>query len=140
LSNLSNGGFPLPNRNFRHSSQLYILILVVAHLLLISCDSQAQFPEQVSRTYKAEKDYVSLAVLSGHLYTGMEQAEVVKLLGKPDYSPVSGQYYYSSDRRETVLHGKKEMRIPVGLIIDYRDEQGRVTEQLQAFRLGRIGE
>ena len=70
----------------------------------------------------------------------MARTNVIDLLGEPDYSPLAGQYYYSSDRWETVQHGKKEMQIPVGLLIDYRDDQGRVTEQLQKFLLGRIGE
>ncbi len=128
----------MPNRNF-FRLLLYTLILVVC-LLPVGCNRQAEFTGQAGKTYRTEKDYASLTILSGRLHKGMEQTEVVSLLGEPDYSPLAGQYYYSSDRREAVRHGKKEMRIPVGLIIDYRDEQGRVTEQLQKFRLGRIGE
>jgi hypothetical protein len=30
--------------------------------------------------------------------------------------------------------------MPVGLVVDYRDEQDVLTERLQTFRLGRIGE
>ena len=74
----------------------------------------------------------------------MEESKVISLLGEPEYSPLEGLYYYSSDRRDPVLLDKKdinnEVDVPVGLIVDYRDEQGRVTEQLQKFQLGRIGE
>jgi outer membrane protein assembly factor BamE (lipoprotein component of BamABCDE complex) len=114
--------------------------LFLVFLLLVGCNTQAQEPEQASRSYKAHRDYPSLEIISGHLRKGMERSEVEDLLGEPEYSPLAGQEYYSSDRRETVRHGKQEVQIPVGLVVDYRDEQGRVTEQVQKFRLGRIGE
>lgn len=115
-------------------------LLFIVFLLLVGCNTQAQELEPASRSYQAHRDYPSLAVISVHLRKGMARSKVIDLLGEPDYSPLAGQYYYSSDRRETVQHGKKEMQIPVGLIIDYRDEQGRVTKRLQTFQLGRIGE
>ena len=115
-------------------------LLFLVFLFLVGCNTRAQEPEQASRSYKAHRDYASLAVISGHLRKGMERGRVEELLGEADYSPLAGQEYYSSDRRETVRHGKQEVRIPVGLMIDYRDEQGRVAEQVQKFRLGRIGE
>ncbi|WP_339136395.1 MAG: hypothetical protein WGN25_00710 [Candidatus Electrothrix sp. GW3-4] len=99
-----------------------------------------QTVERASHHYKTQRTYRSLEEVVTQLHKGMDRAVVEKLLGKADYSPIAGQEYYSSERRERVLHGKKEMQVPVGLIIDYRDEQGRVTKRLQMFQLGRIGE
>ncbi|MCI5211756.1 MAG: hypothetical protein D3910_23910, partial [Candidatus Electrothrix sp. ATG2] len=140
-----NGNFPLLRRNL-FQYLLWALILVAPLLFCMGCDNrQAErealaLKEQASSAYKEKKDYTSLATLSDCFHTGMEQNEVTRLLGEPDYSPLAGLFYYSSDRRESVLRGKKEIQLPMGLIIDYRDEQGRVSKRLQAFQLGRIGE
>ncbi|MCW5202352.1 MAG: hypothetical protein QTN59_12730 [Candidatus Electrothrix communis] len=128
---------PKTGRLFRQQQRF---LLFIVFLLLVGCNTQAQELESASRGYKAHRDYASLAVISRHLRKGMAQTEVEELLGEADYSPLAGQYYYSSDRQQTVLHGKKEMQIPVGLIIDYQDEQGRVTKRVQTFQLGQIGE
>lgn len=112
-------------------------------LLLTGCKNGADELEQASRIYKSTKDYVSLEILCEQLHKGMMRSTVEELLGKADYSPIEGQEYYSSDRRETVGSGKEQIRqrdIPVGLVVDYRDEQGELTGRLQSFRLGRIGE
>ncbi len=112
-------------------------------LLLTGCrpPTQELELEDSGRSYKTQRDYVSLEVIYRHLRKGMERSEVEELLGEPDYSPVEGQYYYSSDRRETVNRGKEQVRVSVvGMVVDYRDEQGMLTEQLQVFRLGRIAE
>ncbi|MCI5164401.1 MAG: hypothetical protein D3917_20800 [Candidatus Electrothrix sp. AX5] len=130
----------MPNRKFRPFRLRPRFLLFIVFLLLVGCNTQAQELELASRSYKAHRDYPSLEVISVHLRKGMDQNNIIDLLGEPDYSPLAGQYYYSSDRQETVRHGKKEMQIPVGLVIDYRDEQGRATEQLQKFWLERIGE
>ena len=127
----------MPNRKFRLQPPFLLFIVL---LLLVGCNTQAQELASASRRYKAHRDYASLEVISRHLRKGMAQTEVEELLGEADYSPLAGQYYYSSDRRETAQHGKKEMQIPVGLIIDYQDEQGRVTKRVQTFQLGQIGE
>ncbi|MCI5166374.1 MAG: hypothetical protein D3903_09815 [Candidatus Electrothrix sp. GM3_4] len=138
---------------------LFGTFFFILTLLLISgFDTQAQFPENMEITkiskiqknreiqkfsvdsYKAHKDYASLEIISRNLSKGMEHGAVKELLGEPDYSPIAGQYYYSSDLRKTEIQGKKWIDVPFGLIVDYRDEQGRVTEKLQTFKLGRIGE
>ncbi|XOF35101.1 MAG: hypothetical protein ACL93V_07385 [Candidatus Electrothrix sp. YB6] len=119
-----------------------LFFIFIFMLLLTGCKSGADELEQASRSYKAEKDYVSLEILSGQLRKGMTRSEVEELLGKADYSPIEGQEYYSSDRREAAGSGKEQvnMSVPVGLVVDYRDEQGKLTGQLQTFRLSRIGE
>lgn len=131
----------MPNRKTRRLFRLrpgFLLFLVF--LLLVGCNTQAQEPEQASRSYKAHRDYPSLEVLSGHLRKGMVRSEVEELLGEADYSPIEGQYYYSSDRSEMAGSGKERMNVTVGLVVDYRDDQGKLTGQLQSFWLGRIGE
>jgi hypothetical protein len=71
----------------------------------------------------------------------MKRTVVEDLLGEPDYSPVEGQYYYSSDRKDYVeAEGTKDTQVTIGLVIDYRDNNGVVTEQLQTFQIGPIGE
>ncbi|MCI5223165.1 MAG: hypothetical protein D3924_10940 [Candidatus Electrothrix sp. AR4] len=107
-------------------------------MLLLGCDTQDL--EQVSTRYKAHRDYASLEVIHRHLRQGMARTKVEGLMGEADYSPIAGQYYYSSDRQETERRGKEQVTVSIGLVVDYRDEQGGLTEQLQAFRLGRIGE
>jgi hypothetical protein len=107
-------------------------------LLLAACSCQAEELQKASSSYKMNKDYASLAVLVKHLRKGMARTDVQALLGEADYSPIAGQEYYSSDHSESAPETGAEQT--VGLIVEYRDEQGRLTEQLQQFELGRIGE
>lgn len=116
----------------------WLRLFCLAMLLLAACACHAQEPQEASSSYKAKKDYASLAVLVKHLRKGMARTEVKALLGEADYSPIEGQDYYSSDRSERAP--ATEMEQPVGLVVEYRDEQGKVTGQLQQFELGRIGE
>jgi len=66
-------------------------------------------------------------VVTRSLQKGMPRTDVERMLGPADYSPVEGQYYYSSTRAN------------YGLIVDYRRD-GQGTDQLQDFTLGAIGE
>ena len=109
-------------------------------MLLFTGCSKADELDQASRNYKAHRDYASLELISRHLHEGMERSKVEELLGEADYSPIEGQYYYSSDHSEMVGSGKERMSVPVGLVVEYRDEQGELTGQLQSFWLDRIGE
>ncbi len=136
----------MPNRNVFRPYQ-YVLFFCIS-LLLTGCAQEPEQSEQLKqagRSYKAQRDYASLETVHRHLRKGMARSKMEELLGEPDYSPVEGQEYYSSDRRETAGSGKekeqvKQIDMPVGLIVDYRDEQGELTGQVQTFRLGRIGE
>ena len=130
--------------------------LVVLLLLIVGCDDmqarqtrqtrQVQILERAGDSYKLHKDYASLEVLCRHLRKGMERTEVETMLGEPDHSPIEGQYYYSSNQREAKNQRKEQVKMPdvrnmpVGLVVDYRDEQHMLTQRLQTFRLGRIGE
>ncbi len=113
-------------------------------MLLTGCNSQTQELEQLeqaSRSYKEQRDYVSLEIIHWHLRKGMVRTKVEELLGgEADYSPIEGQDYYSSDRHEAERRGEEQIDTPVGLVVDYQDEQGVLTDRLQEFRLGRIGE
>jgi len=123
----------LPSRNFPCRTLLPLLLLL---LLSTACDTRK--PQQAVSSYKANKDYASLEVLYEHLRKGMTHSEVKALLGEPDYSPITGQEYYSSDQRAAAEETGVED--PVGLVTDYRDEQGKPTGWLQTFRLVPIGE
>jgi hypothetical protein len=129
------GDSPLPNHS--HSRRLLFLFLFTV-LLLTACVSQSQDLQEASRSYKAKKDYASLVVLVNHLHKGMARTEVEALLGQAEYSPIAGQEYYVSDRRKLIQKTGHEQL--VGLIVEYRDEQGKVTTQLQQYWLGHLGE
>lgn len=152
LSSSSDGDFLLLRRNGYCSSffiTLSTLILSALLLVCMGCDGSIDqealaLQEQASARYKQERDYASLVILFKVLHQGMEESQVISLLGEPEYSPLKGLYYYSSDRSDPALLDKKdinnEVDVPVGLIVDYRDEQGKVTKKLQTFKLGRIDE
>jgi outer membrane protein assembly factor BamE (lipoprotein component of BamABCDE complex) len=121
----------------------YWCFLLFLIMLLTGCSSGTDELEQAGRSYRTQQDYTSLEILSGQLRKGMTRSKVEELLGEADYSPIAGQEYYSSDRREAAGSGKEQLTqitMPVGLVVDYRDEQGQLTGQVQRFWLGRIGE
>lgn len=108
---------------------------IVAIILLAGCSATPL--EEASRSYLANRDYASLETIFGQLSPGMARGEVERLLGKPDYSPTEGQYYYASDRRD--MDGNPDGS-PVGLVVDYRDGNGAVTDTLRDVWIGPIGE
>jgi outer membrane protein assembly factor BamE (lipoprotein component of BamABCDE complex) len=109
-------------------------------LALVGCDSAGPSVTDASASYKNRRDFASLATIHGHLINGMARDEVERLLGEPDYSPTEGQYYYSSDRKEASPDSADRPPATFGLVVDYRDADGDVTDQLQNFTLGPIGE
>lgn len=111
---------------------------LVAMILLVACVSPTTPLEEASAHYKAHRDYESLSVIYQHLENGMPKEKVMELLGQPDYSPIRGQYYYSSTKEEySETHGYD---VTHGLIIEFRDENRNVTDKLGSFTLGPIGE
>jgi hypothetical protein len=118
--------------------RLAFLFLVL--LGLVGCDSAGQSVADASASYKTRRDYASLATIHSHLIKGMPRAEVERLLGEPDYSPTEGQYYYSSDRKEASPDSADRPWATLGLVVDYRDGNDDVTDRLQDFTLGPIGE
>lgn len=112
------------------------VLLMSAYLL--SCTSSMTPVERASTSYKHDKDFNSLEIISKNLSKGMQREEVERLLGEPDYSPIDGQYYYSSNQSSTAEDQGRED--PLGVVVDYRDEDGTITETLQEFWLGPIGE
>ncbi|MCI5132581.1 MAG: hypothetical protein D3904_13975 [Candidatus Electrothrix sp. EH2] len=117
-----------------------LFFIFIFMLLLTGCNSGTDELEQAGRNYKAHRDYASLEIIHRHLRKGMSRSKVKKLLGESNYSPIEGQEYYSSDRKEAAGRGKEQISMTVGLVVDYRDEQGELTGQLQTFWLGVIGE
>jgi len=115
-----------------------ILQVVLLTVLLAGCSAGLSSLESASASYKQHRYYTSLEKIYKNLSSGMYRKEVVRLLGEPDYSPINGQYYYSSNGSEYSEEQKRE--ISVGLVVDYRDENGEITERLQQFWLGPIAE
>lgn len=124
----------IPGEKVMHRRAIGLAALV---LLLTACAGSTTL-QAASEKYKTERDYHSLQVIYQHLEKGMPKAEVDRLLGKPDYSPTDGQYYYSSDKRE--YSDVQKRAIVVGLIVDYHNEDFEVTDKLQEYSLGPIGE
>lgn len=93
-----------------------------------------------SARYKRYHDYTSLKTLTKCLKLGMPRSEVESLLGEPDYSPIEGQYYYSSNR-------KNAEGVILGLVVEYRkttyggaEIKIEITGKLESFSLMPIGE
>jgi outer membrane protein assembly factor BamE (lipoprotein component of BamABCDE complex) len=106
--------------------------------LLAGCPGGLSPTEEASASYKQNKDYASLEQIYSKLSNGMQRMEVERLLGEPDYSPIDGQYYYSTDRSDYSEEQKRE--VAAGLVVDYRDKNGDVTDTLQEYWLGVIAE
>jgi outer membrane protein assembly factor BamE (lipoprotein component of BamABCDE complex) len=115
-----------------------ILHILVALVILSGCATGLTSREHASEDYKQNGDYASLETIANSFYKGMRRSEVERLLGVPDYSPIEGQYYYSSSR--SVDSDEQGRGVPAGLVVDYRDENGQVSDTLQEFWLGPIGE
>jgi len=116
------------------------LVLVIAAMFTLpACPAKDGGPAGLSEAFQKNHDYESLSRLVGHLRLGMARAEVERLLGKPDYSPIEGQYYYAAADRRT------PEGTPVGLIVEYRRMNVRagreiLSGRLESFTPGPIGE
>ena len=118
-----------------------LLLFVCTTFLFCGCTTTSL--QKASSSYKKNRDYESFKRISAHLSKGMRRAAVEHLMGEPDYSPAEGQYYYSSDH-EVYLEDSSisPLKVPVGVVIDYRDANTdyTLTEELQDFWMGQIGE
>jgi len=114
------------------------LYMVLLTALLVGCYADSSPIESAGAEYRHNRNYKSLEVIYKNLSPGMQRKEIERLLGEPDYSPGDGQDYYSSDR--SVYVEDQEREVVVGLVVDYQDKNGAVTETLQEFWLGPIGE
>lgn len=113
------------------------LIFIASVIFATGCAGIASIDHK-SEKYKKSQSYDSLEAIYQSLSEGMSRQEVERLLGKPDFSPIDGQYYYISDR---VVYSENQGRnVVVGMFVDYKDRNGGITEKLQAFWIGPIGE
>jgi hypothetical protein len=117
-----------------------VLMVVVFKAQSISVSVRAKQPQWKwhSARYQKTDNFRSLKVLVKRLRPGMPRSKVESILGEPDYSPVDGQYYYSSDK-------KNAKGVIIGLVIEYRKYVGNetdmtVTGKLESFSLMPIGE
>ena len=77
----------------------------------------------------------------GGVRLGMSKRELEALLGPADYSPIDGQFYFSTGG-ECPLGGTDRLA-PCGLVADFRDYgsgEAVLTESLQSCWWGGIGE
>lgn len=58
---------------------------------------------------------------------GMSKAELEELMDAPDYSPIAGQYYFSTDGDCPVEDSGREA--PCGLVAGFRSAGGRASGQ-----------
>lgn len=71
---------------------------------------------------------------------GMTFQELEQVLGKPDYSPTNGQYYYSTEGR-CPLNGDTGMMVTCGYVIEFRKSgEEEVKSNIQSCSWGAIGE
>ena len=114
------------------------ILISLALTFLANCATASDLSE-ASASYRRHQDFVSLQAVVQHLTKGMSRQSVEKLLGKADYSPGDGlYYYYSSDKKEFSEEAQREFS--VGLIVEYRDRSGQVTGRLESWELGPIRE
>lgn len=114
------------------SRLLTIFLLLLMSLAFNGCDTPVGV-EQARESYAANRDFSSLKVLHSQLSKGMSRADVETLLGQPTRSPLNGVYYYLSNQ-----HGENDPRARLGLVVEYIDSGGAVTDQLQSLWLGEI--
>lgn len=112
--------------------------IVIFSLCLTACADRQSALEEASLKYRQSRDYASLEFIHNQLVKGMPRQAVLNLLGEPDYSPIEGQYYYSSNK--SIKIPERASEVPVGLVVDYRNPDGILTDSLQTFSLGPIGE
>lgn len=91
-----------------------------------------------SRSYQERGDYASLKILAEQLHKGMSRQEVEALFGPPDLEPSGGHSVYSSDRKEHPSWADRELF--VALLVEYSDENGKVTDRVQSWDFRPIGE
>jgi hypothetical protein len=100
------------------------LILLLMAVTLMACENVSTPLEISAQAYLQQRDIKSLRAFTAHLQRGMPKYEVDALLGQADYSPMPGQYYYATAGSQ-------------GLVLDYRDKGGDVTDTLQGFWISR---
>lgn len=123
-------------------SLIVVIMVMVFQSQSRSLCSQVKAPHWRwhSVRYQKTRNYRSLKVLVRQLKIGMPRSKVECFLGEPDYSPVEGVYYYSSDK----MNAKG---ITLGLVVEYRKTEYRrdqirtkVTGKLESFTLMPIAE
>jgi hypothetical protein len=116
-----------------------LVVIIVSMVILPACQAKKDGTVLASESFKKNHDYESLNLLVGRLRLGFARAEVERLLGPPDYSPIDGLYYYAAADRRT------PEGTTIGLIVEYRRLNVRsgeevVSGRLESFTLGPIAE
>jgi hypothetical protein len=106
--------------------QIFKVVIIAIVLLLSGCWYQSD-PQRLLEHYQKYHDYVSLEKLSHYLKPGMTKVQAEEMVGKPDYSPAPGIYYYGSNSG------------CLGLILIYhKEEDARDPSQVKVTKLDRV--
>ncbi|MBS8226968.1 hypothetical protein DYI42_12060 [Vannielia litorea] len=113
--------------------------MLLAALALAGCregDGPAAELAAAAESFRDNRDAASLEAVSARIGPGTKRSEVEELIGPPTYSPVDGVAMYASNDRQQV--GERDLTL--GLIIDYRDADAKLTDSVQTISYGPIGE
>ena len=114
------------------------MVNIICVLMLVACTNTNESLTQYSKIYKKTKNYNSLEMIYNSLNMGDNRDKIENLLGEPDYSPIEGLYYYSSDKES--YSDEQQRYVPVGVVLDYRGQDGIITNTLQKYSIGIIEE
>ena len=105
---------------------LYLITLLLT-APLFACDQTNNSSETKVTPLLQQYPSNNLEELTKQLKQGLPKEDVEKILGLPDYSPIDGLFYYSSEGSAS-------------LVVDYRNEKDEITTKLQSFWIGEVGE
>lgn len=113
-----------------------LVFLCLVFLSPLSCSAEDVEVSNAIKSYQTKRDYQSLKTLYQKISVGEKCESVFALLGEPDYSPIEGQYYFSSDQQSQ----SKNTSGVLGLVVDCIDQNGVYTGKVEALTFGPIGE
>lgn len=108
-------------------------------LLAVIC-AGASCSSRVASTCETDSPSALMPKSFDSIRIGMTKAEAEAILGPPDYSPIDGQYYFSTGGDCEVA---PDRMASCGFIIEYRDHSkspGEDTGRIVECRWGGIGE
>jgi len=131
-----------------YSKIAWVVLLIV--VLLSACKPDEENIEQLSDSYKQNRDYESLVALITHLNYTLTRSNVENLLGEGMLCPVLNSCTYFSDKMVVVncqsganLENNLCQRFPLALVVRYDliDEKTESPQDvLSGFWLGPVGE
>lgn len=115
------------------------IVITLALLNILACS--AEYPADGASGCVVEEFAAVAPSKVKQIKLGMSKDDLRRILGEEDYSPVEGQYYFSTGG-ECPLDAGNRMA-PCGLVAEFRAEKNgelQLTERLQSCWWGAIGE